>query len=255
MLSCRANWASCQDLLHKRTSVGGTTQAASDGSVRSESPPGDSMTLVVGAAVAAACSEGQYGARAASSRCASAAGSASGRARGRLWPLACPGLARAWSESPGLRVTARQPASDAPTQLGLPGGGCWASPTEAARRNSAVGDEQPESQVGFVALPGAEWGAWRHTRRSEWTTEAYIPGGRRTEETLPGKPALVKHAPSQTVKRLRPTSAASRCSSERGCPLAEQAGLDSGGSDARVTTDRKAVTHTQSIDSRGKAWT
>ena len=95
----------------------------SDGSVRSESPPGDSMTLVVGAAVAAACSEGQYGARAASSRCASAAGSASGRARGRLWPLACPGLARAWSESPGLRVTARQPASDAPTQLGLPGGG------------------------------------------------------------------------------------------------------------------------------------
>jgi hypothetical protein len=48
MLSCRVNWASCQDLLHKRTSVGGTTQAASDGSVRSESPPGDSMTVATG---------------------------------------------------------------------------------------------------------------------------------------------------------------------------------------------------------------
>jgi hypothetical protein len=110
-----------------------------------------------------------------------------------------------------------------------------------------VGDEQPESQVGFVALPGAVWGAWRHIRRSERTTstEAYIPGVRRTKETLPGEPALAKHAPSQTVKRLRPTSAASRCSSERGCPLAEQAGLDSGGSDARVTTDRKAVTRTK----------
>ena len=28
MLSCRTNWASCKDLLHKRTSVGGTPQAA-----------------------------------------------------------------------------------------------------------------------------------------------------------------------------------------------------------------------------------
>jgi hypothetical protein len=41
--------------------------------------------LVVGAAVAAACFEGQCGARAASSGCPSAAGSASGR----FWPLAC----------------------------------------------------------------------------------------------------------------------------------------------------------------------
>jgi hypothetical protein len=78
--------------------------------------------------------------------------------------------------------------------------------------------------------------AWRHTRRrfaQRRTTEATtsMPGVHRPQETLTGKPALVKNAPSRTAKR--PTSAASRCSSERGCPLADQAGLDSGGRDAR----------------------